>query len=204
MKKINTLILVAFIAFSTVSCNNDSDDPVIPLQTLKIENLHAPNDVIDYNQNPPAVTEVKPFNYFSFSSGSLVTENDSWDIAFKGTTIITNSGVSGSGTAAAVIKEGTFADITQAPADTEFKEDTNTSLAIPNGSGNGWYNYNPSTHAIIPIPGKIIIVKTNDGNYAKVEIISYYKDAPSDLTGAESPYYTFNYMYQTDGSTSLE
>jgi len=166
----------------------------------RVSNLNAPNDTIDYTQNPPVVSEVKPFHYFSFEEGVEVTENESWDIAFKGTTIITNSGVSGSGDAASIILNGTFAEILEAPEDSEFSQDSETVLAIPSGSGNGWYNYNGATHQITPIPGKIIVVKTNNGNYAKIEIVSYYKD----LTTAESPYYTFNYMYQPNGSKALE
>ena len=165
-----------------------------------VTNLHAPNDTIDYTQNPPVVSEVKPFHYFSFKEAAEVTENDSWDIAFKGTTIITNSGVSGSGRAASIIVNGTFADVLVVPKYSEFKQDTDAVLAIPSGSGNGWYNYNGATHQITPIAGKIIIVKTNNGNYAKMEILSYYKD----LTTSETPYYTFNYMYQPNGSKALE
>ena len=78
-------------------------------------------------------------------------------------------------------------------------------LAIPTGSGNGWYNYNPTTHVISPIAGKVIIVKTNDGKYAKVEILSYYKDAPENPTQeSEYRYYTFNYVYQpNEGVTTF-
>jgi hypothetical protein len=27
-----------------------------------------------------------------------------------------------------------------------------------------------------PITGKVLVVKTNDGDYAKIEIVSYYKE----------------------------
>lgn len=166
-----------------------------------IGNLYAPNDTIDYSTGAPVVTEEKPYNYFSFEEAGLVTETDSWDIAFKGTKIITNSGVSGDGAAATVIVNGTFAEITEAPEDSEFKQDTDAELAIPSGSGNGWYNYDYTTHSITPIAGKIIVVKTNDGKYAKMEIVSYYKD----VTGSETPYYTFNYKYQPqEGLKTLE
>lgn len=50
------------------------------------------------------------------------------------------------------------------------------------------------------IAGKIIVIKTNDGKYAKLEIVSYYKN----ITGSETPYYTFNYKYQPNGSRTLE
>ena len=50
-------------------------------------------------------------------------------------------------------------------------------LAICTGSDNGWYNYNRATNLILPIPGRTIVLRTADGNYAKMRILSYYKDS---------------------------
>ena len=77
-------------------------------------------------------------------------------------------------------------------------QDSETSLAIPTGSDNGWYNYNPATFTITPLAGKILVFRTRDNRYAKVEILSYYQDAPSnpDPFTDEGRYYTFNYVYQ--------
>lgn len=75
----------------------------------------------------------------------------------------------------------------------EFRIDEEGDPAIAGGSGAGWYNYNPQTHAVTPIPGRTLVVRTADGRYAKVRILSYYKDAPEDVEGAESRYYTFEY-----------
>jgi hypothetical protein len=55
-----------------------------------------------------------------------------------------------------------------------------------------------SVHAILPIPGRTILLKTADGKVAKVEIISYYKGAPEDVPTEESSYYTFRYTIATD------
>jgi hypothetical protein len=44
-------------------------------------------------------------------------------------------------------------------------------------------------------PNKVLVIRTRDGKYAKVRIISYYKDEdPSSYTNAR--YYTFDYLYQ--------
>ena len=60
---------------------------------------------------------------------------------------------------------------------------------------------------ITPIPGKILVVRTRDGKYAKIEILSYYKGAPANpnpMTDA-SRYYTFRFLYNpNEGSNSLE
>ena len=63
------------------------------------------------------------------------------------------------------------------------------------------------SNIVSPIPGKVLVFRTRNGNYAKVQIISYYKDAPSnpDASSDESRYYTFNYVYNpNEGEKSLE
>jgi hypothetical protein len=54
--------------------------------------------------------------------------------------------------------------------------------------------------------GKVIVLKTADGKYAKMEILSYYKDAPAPVNPLRdiARYYTFQYVYQPDGSTRLK
>jgi hypothetical protein len=56
------------------------------------------------------------------------------------------------------------------------------------------------------------VIKTADGKYAKVEMISYYKGNPNTTTAAfadlatrpTSRYYTFRFAYQGDGTTSFK
>lgn len=175
------------------------------------KNLHALQKS-DYTKNPPVVTG--NFIKFSFSEGKVTTSETDWDIAFRGTTIIVNGGkASGiaeepkrTGKAAAYLAKGTFESINQISEDL-FKQDSKEGgLAIKTGSGNGWYNYNSNTHIIEPIPGKVLVFKTFDGKYAKIEILSYYKDAPDKITKeTPSQYYSFNYEYQkTEGVASFK
>jgi len=52
-----------------------------------------------------------------------------------------------------------------------------------------------------------LVIRTHDDKYAKVEILSYYKDAPAEPDGFvdESRFYTFNYVYNpNEGQTALE
>lgn len=197
MKKIIlTLAVVSSMIFT--SCSEDDNTVTEPVVFKEVKNLHAPQTT-DYTVNPPATAG--EFTKFSFKTGAIVTD-DSWDLAFRGTTILVNGGVeigglvdepTRSGGASLALETGTFADISSAPADANFKQDAVGSYALASGSGNGWYTYaGPPTHAINPIAGKIIVVKTVDGNYAKMEILSYYKD--QDAT-SDSRYYTFNYVY---------
>ncbi len=108
--------------------------------------------------------------------------------------------------ASATISTGTFTSVISAEGLT-FDQDLTEGFVIPTGSGNGRYNYNPQAFVITPIPGKIIVIKTRNGNYAKMEILSYYQnqhDTPDPFTDL-SRYYSFNYLYNPNvGEFSLE
>lgn len=154
-----------------------------------------------------------PFTKFSFETGGVTDSDTDWDIAFRGTTIAINGGsVTGTadeptrtGNAAAFIQTGTFAEVTSADG-LNFVQDVDGAFAIPTGSDVGWYNYNPATFTVSPIPGRILVIRTHDGKYAKVEILSYYKDAPAqpDPMVDESRVYTFNWVYNpNEGQTAL-
>jgi hypothetical protein len=138
----------------------------------------------------------KSYVYFSLATGKEVPAADAksknWDIAFSKTTIATNSGTSGPGEGGAIVLEKPFDLVSEAPKE-GYKTDGDAGFAIPGGSGNSWYKYDMSVHAILPIPGRTLLVKTADGKLAKVEIISYYKGAPEDVPTEESSYYTFRY-----------
>ncbi len=173
----------------------------------KIENLHAEQSS-DYSTNPPTISG--DFVKFSFKEGGVVTGDD-WDIAFRGTTILVNGGEKTglsaeperTGDAAITIKNSTYEDYTSVADDTEFKQDAEGALGLPKST---WYSYDRNTHIIAPT-GKVIVVKTIDGNYAKLGITSYYKDSPEnpDYRKNESQYYTFNYTYiTTPGDKSFQ
>ncbi|MWB94577.1 hypothetical protein GON26_09395 [Flavobacterium sp. GA093] len=200
--KLSFLALVLF----TASCSSDDNDNTIPaVETIKVSNLNAPQTG---GQGQPVGGE---FTKFSFSENKVVT-TDKWDVAFRGTTIIVNGGAKvgindepeRTGSGAISIVSNTFASVTTFPAATTFAQDGAAVYAIPTGSGNGWYTYDSTTHIISPIAGKVFVVKTHDGKYAKFEILSYYKDAPAVPTGTSlSPFYTFNFAYQANSTTTF-
>lgn len=203
MKKLSILFLV--LSTVLVSCSSDDDAPTpVPVTSEKISNLEAPQTG---GQGQP-VGGV--FTKFDFETGKATTSDTDWDIAFRGTTIAVNGGaVTGTadeparnGNVGAAIVTGTFGSVTSAK-DVTFNQDADATFAILTGSDKGWYNYaGPPTHIISPIPGKILVFRTHNGNYAKVEILSYYKD---EDTSKDSKYYTFNYVYNPNkGETSFE
>ncbi|MGJ8591666.1 MAG: HmuY family protein [Aquaticitalea sp.] len=200
-------LAVLFIGFTSCSSDDDAGTPQMEVESQTISNLQATQSA-DYTTNPPTITG--DYIKFSFASGTTTTGND-WDIAFRGSNIIVNGGEATAadqptrtGAGGAYIATGTLASV--ANVDTSlFTMDSSTSgLAIPSGSDNGWYSYNPTTHLISPIAGKVIVVKTNDGRYAKMEILNYYENSQPNEDLSNSQFYTFNFVYQpNEGVTTF-
>ncbi len=204
-------VSILFIGAVSIMVSCSDDDPVlVPVVSTTISNLEAdPATGFNPNTGQPIGTTGK-FKLFSFESGATVANTDSattkWDIGFRGTTIILNGGTSGPGSAQAQVLAGIFDEIVEAP-ETGYASDNGTAYAIPTGSGNGWYSASqgPPPTIITPIAGRVIVVKTTTGRYAKIEILSYYKDAPANPTGNEpARYYTFRFVYQPNDSRKFE
>lgn len=214
IKSFLSALLLFTTAVTFTSCNEDDPTPD-PVVSTTISNLAAdPSTGFNPTTGAPIGSTGK-FTFFSFKTGAVVNNTDSatnkWDLGFRGTTIIVNSPTSGPGTSVVQIVSGIFDELNDAPADGYKSDDKNATIkyAIPTGSGNGWYTATggaPGTPTIVKtIAGKIIVVKTADGRYAKMEILSYYKDAPPSPTGTEpSRYYTFRYVYQPNDTKSFK
>ena len=196
--------LMAGVALMFSACSEGDDDPgVQPAEVETVVDVAAAGD---------------GFTFFDLESGAILTSSDSntvkWDIAFKGTTLLFNGGASGPGAGTAQIVDGIFDEIESAPA-SGFVADAEGTPAIATGSDNGWYTYTgpagTPAHAIFPIPGKVILLTTGEGNYAKLEIISYYKGNPDTTTEEfanlatrpESQYYTFQFAVNTSGGVNF-
>ncbi len=208
--KINQLALAFLLSPLFLACNtNDNEVPAIqPVQAITVKNLPAdPTAPGSTTAQPPGSTG--RFTLYNLRDNKTVANTDSatnkWDVGFRGTTIIVNGGPIRSGQGGAYIHTGTFPELITLPASATFAQDQSpTSLAIPARSGAGWYNYNQAANVISPIPGRVLAIKTGDGKYAKLEILSYYENAPAQPDPAsKSRYYTFRYVYQPDGTTKL-
>lgn len=192
------------------ACNKNSTgsegDPVSEIEVEQVEDFDARG-------------EDDHFSFFSFRTGGEVARSDSatanWDIAIRGTSILVNSGVSGPGSGGALLLDVPFEEVSVAPSE-GYAEDADEVLAIPTGSGNGWYTYtgggNPP-NAILPIEDVTIILKTaDDSHYVKMEVLSYYEGNPDTSTDEfantetrpAARYYTFRYaIQQTEGLRDL-
>jgi hypothetical protein len=121
--------------------------------------------------------------HFDFARGA-VTDADDWDIALEGYAIRSNSGVSGTGGAGAVLASESFAGMTDA-------SDAPSQIYRADAYGgvfdaNRWYRYNlTGSHDITPTYDVYLIRRGSD-TY-KVQLTGYYNEA------GESRRITFRY-----------
>jgi hypothetical protein len=150
------------------------------------------------------------YTLINLKSGSIIANTDSasnkWDLGFRLATIIVNSNASGPGVAGVQIKSGVYNTFTEAPADGYAYDTTATKMAV---KGPDWYNYDPITRSFSPIAGKVFLMRTADGKFAKMEIIS--ADPSDDNGNAVVPparptkiKYNLRIGYQDDGSRNLQ
>ncbi|MCO5934950.1 HmuY family protein [Mucilaginibacter sp. RB4R14] len=206
MNKFKTLALVLFnsAALLATSCTKENDATSEPVKATTL----SVNTVIDLDGSKGAV-------YYSLSTNKQVLGDDitagKWDIQFSDRNIFVNGGTSGIGATQAQIVNSIFNDVNTAPT-TGYKTDAIGVNAILSNDWSIYTNTNSvPNHAVLMVPGKIIVVKTSYGKYAKLEMKSYYKGNPDITTPAfadlttrpASSYFTFRFAYQADGSTTL-
>jgi hypothetical protein len=158
-------------------------------------------------------------------------QTNRWDVSFNGTyrsfmggnnTVTGNLGAGGPGKGGILILAKKFEEVTTIPADADFRTGsgligTDDSGAF--GQGIGYYlydfdgtikgngSYNSQHVAWVIQSGRTIVVRTARGNYAKIKMLSIYKDA-LDPSGwkrdAPHPYFSFQYVLAKAGSTTFD
>ncbi|MGQ4806898.1 hypothetical protein NKDENANG_00235 [Candidatus Entotheonellaceae bacterium PAL068K] len=142
--------------------------------------------------------------YFDFSRGSVIPvrdpKSDAWDLAFRRHVIRSNGGATNPAGQAALLRLDTpeFSAITRVPDGAIFVSDVRTTkrLRAYNPVLEKWYNYSYTANVLVPKP-VVYIVRTQDGKYAKMRLLSYY--CKSEIAGCM----TFEYIYQGDGSPNF-
>ena len=207
MQKLSLLLSVLILFFT--SCEKSSNsDIIVNEDVITFFELNASQYIV----NPSDSVLTGKYERFSFSEGDTVS-HDNWDVAFRGTTIIVNGGDSYNinqperiGNAAVYIATGVMLDIRTVDL-SKLEQDNTSGPAIVDDlgiSGDGWASYDMSTHIISPIAGRILVFRTHDDKYAKMEIVYYYDSAnPDPSNGDYGGYYTFYYVYQSDGGLTF-
>lgn len=142
--------------------------------------------------------------YFDFARGSVVAlqnpQTESWDLAFQRYVIRSNGGQTNPAGQGALLKlKGhDLATVAKVPDQAAFVGDIHPKNrpSSYNPLTEKWFNYSYLANVLVPKP-EVYIVRTHDGKYAKMRLLSYY------CTNKSAGCITFEYVYQGDGSTNL-
>jgi hypothetical protein len=212
MKVMKTVSFCLLSALVILSCTKeDQTNSQTDVAVVRTVNDLIADTIIGMASNGQPYGSGK-YTLYSLETNKIVPSADSatakWDIGFRGTTIIVNGGNSGPGQGGAFIFTGLFDDLKTIPADSVFRSDNApSSYAIPLGSNKGWYVYNAPANLITAIPGRVLVIRTGSGKFAKVEILNYYKGGVTPAVTASDDdklrkqrFYTFRYLYQPNGT----
>ena len=212
MRKNFTKIAMGLVlSIALVACSKEEEIIVPPVSAITVNDLAA--DTVTGLGPDGRPQSAGTTTYYSLVDNKIIASTDAastkWDIAFSSTKILVNSGTSGPGLGCAFVFKGLFDDLKTIPTDSSFATDNATaaSYAIPLGSGKAWYSYDGLTTLVSPIAGRVLVIKTASGKFAKIEILNYYKGGvtlPANASVSDKlfkqRYYTFRYAYQPNGS----
>jgi hypothetical protein len=213
-KNLRKIAIGLGLSIALVACSKDEEIIVVPVSAITVSNLAADTVTglgVDGRPQSAGTT-----TYYSLVDNKVIASTDAastkWDIAFSSTKILVNSGTSGPGLGGAFVYVGLFDALKTIPADSNFATDNANaaSYAIPLGSGKAWYTYDGLTTLISPIAGRVLVIRTATGKFAKIEILNYYKGGVTLPATAsvndklfKQRYYTFRYAYQPNGSKTF-
>lgn len=201
---LRSLALLAAIGLTLSACDsNDPEDISVDLSVQTATDVITPpttgRDLVTGAPIAP-----KTYTLYSLRDNRVVLSYDTpnradslttkWDIGFNGTTVIANPR-SGGGIQ---VVSSTFAGLTEAPTSGYLN-------VLPASVEPTWYTYTGrATNLILPTAGRTILVRTGDGQgYAKVQVQSYYRGAPTAPVAArdEERVYTFTYVLNASGTS---
>ena len=215
MKKMMSKIAMGLgLSIALIACTKDEETMVVPVSAITVKDLAADTVTgLGLDGRPQSAGTT---TYYSLVDNKIIASSDAastkWDIAFSSTKITVNCGTSGPGIGGAFVFKGLFDDLKTIPVDSTFATDNSNaaSFAIPLGSGRAWYTYDGLTTLVSPIAGRVLVIRTATGKFAKIEIISYYKGGVTLPASAsvndklfKQRYYTFRYAYQPNGSKTF-
>jgi hypothetical protein len=215
MKQIlKPFLLLLTLSSILFSCTKEETTIEFPVTAITVSNLPA-DTVLGINAVTGMPFSAGKYTFYSLERNAIVPNADSastkWDLAFAGTKILINGGTSGTGLGGAFIYTGLFDNVKTISNDSVFKTDNApASFAVTYGSGKGWYVYDQLTSLVTPLAGRVLVIRTASGKYAKLEIINYYKGGVTlPITASDNDklskqrYYTFRYTYQPNGSKTF-
>ena len=214
MRKNFTKIAMGLVlSIALVACTKKEEIIVVPVSAFTMKDL--PADTVTSLGADGRPQYAGSITYYSLVDNKIVPKTDSattkWDIAFSSLKILINGGTSGPGLGGAFVHIGSFDALKTISSDSTFAVDNSNAskFAIPQNSS-GWYIYNGLTNLVTPAAGRVLVIRTATGKFAKIEILNYYKGGVTpDPTASNADkltkqrYYTFRYAYQPNGSKTF-
>jgi hypothetical protein len=210
-KNLTKIAMGLVLSIALFACTKDEETIVVPVGAFTVADLAA--DTVTGLGPDGRPQSAGTTTYYSLVDNKVIAATDAastkWDIAFSSTKILINGGTSGPGMGGAFVYVGLYDALKTIPADSSFATDNATaaSYAIPWGSGKAWYTYDGLTTLVSPIAGRVLVIRTATGKFAKIEILNYYKGGvtlPATASVSDKlykqRYYTFRYAYQPNGS----
>lgn len=207
----SAVVLLSMVSF--IACSKSDSTTVVTIAATTVKDLPA-DTVVGLNAQGMPINYNR-YTFYSLEKNAIIPNTDSattkWDVAFAGTKILINGGTSGTGMGGAFIFKGLYDSLKTIPADSTFQTDAApASYAITYGSGKGWYTYDGMNNLITPLAGRVLVIKTASGKYAKMEILCYYKGGVTLATTASDSeklnkqrFYTFKYSFQPNGTKTF-
>ena len=206
MKKLFYTVTIILFTIILYSCSKDNN---VIENTIDYSNQIKPDSVLNFNTFYDGTADT--ITYYSLKNNCKIDSSESntnnWDIAFNKTNIFVNCGTRGIGNGGAFVMNNIdFWNLSEIPNDSNFNIETTTSKAIPT-SGLGWYSYDFTKNEVNTIPGRVLVIRTADGKYAKLQILGYYNgypdNIPDDIYNRKERYYSFRFTYQANGTKSF-
>ena len=212
-KNFTKIAMGLLLSIALVACAKKEEIIVVPVSAFTMKDL--PADTVTSLGADGRPQYAGSITYYSLVDNKIVPKTDSattkWDIAFSSLKILINGGTSGPGLGGAFVQIGSFDALKTISSDSTFAVDNSNAskFAIPQNSS-GWYIYNGLTNLVTPAAGRVLVIRTATGKFAKIEILNYYKGGVTpDPTASNADkltkqrYYTFRYAYQPNGSKTF-
>ncbi len=135
--------------------------------------------------------------YFDFAVGETFQDPIAgWDLAISRYHVAVNGGRLYAGAGGAIALEDPWESVLEAPLDGYTTTEDELGVGVSTPAFERWYSYGFLSHLLEP-KGETYVVRTAEGRYAKVRVLSYY------CPGATPGCLTIEYAFQSDGSRRL-
>lgn len=176
-------LLLAATALTASACAADlqpeaEPDAGDPAPAGKVSTVRNPDGT--YTTRVDA-TAMDGWTRVDVETGVEPSDEGAWDFAARRFHIKLNGGVSGSAGVEVAPVPGSLADVSAAPSagwitDDADGDDADAEPDYAFAQGDGWYAYDPTTHALSPRP-LVWVMRTGDQTMIKLVIEDYYDDA---------------------------